>query len=462
MKSQLEKLLAPYDQTHLLQFWNELDNAEQANLAKQINALDLELIQTLFENQGSDGQWEQLAARAKVPPAITLDDFSNSEAFEEASSAGEGLLKSGKLGMILVAGGQGSRLGFNHPKGMFPIGPVSRRTLYQMHFEQVLARSKQFGATIPLYVMTSPPTHEETTKFLSENNFFGIPPADIKIFCQGVMPAVDENGKLLLESKGKIFVSPDGHGGTLAAFVKSGCLDDATSRGVEHLFYGQVDNPLLQICEPALIGHHLIRGSEMTSQVVRKNDPTQKVGNVVEVDGKVQIIEYSDLPRQYAQQLNEDGSLKLWAGSIAVHVFTLDFLKRSSQSADALPFHRANKVVSFVDHDGTQVTPAQPNAIKFERFIFDLLPSANNAIVCEVAPEDGFCALKNAPPATSETEEHVKAAISSLHSRWLEAVGATVEPGTQIEINPLFAVDQKELENRVNRGTTFNQPTYLK
>lgn len=463
MKSQLEEKLDQFGQSHLLRFWDELNQTDQASLAKQINELDLELVQSLYKAQKSGGnKWAELAAKAEVPPAITLKDFADQESYDQAYAQGKAALESGKLGMILVAGGQGSRLGFNHPKGMFPIGPVSDCSLYQIHFEKVLARSKQFGATIPLYVMTSPPTHEETTKFLTENNFFGIPESDVKIFCQGVMPAVDEFGKLLLDSKSKVFVSPDGHGGTLEALVNSGCLDDAKGRGVEHIFYGQVDNPLIQVCDPALIGYHLKSGSEMTSQVVRKNEPSQKVGNVVLVDGEVQIIEYSDLPEQYASQTNEDGSLKLWAGSIAVHIFATEFLDRSSRSTDALPFHQAKKKVAFVNELGARLKPSQPNAIKFERFIFDLLPSANNAIVCEVDPADGFCAVKNAPPAPSETPQHVKDAISALHTRWLTAAGATVEEGTPIEINPLYAPDAVSIAAKIEPGANFNQPTYLK
>lgn len=461
MKSELEEKLAPFKQSHVLRFWDELSESEQVALAEQINSLDLALIEKLFKEHAGAGQWEQLAAKADVPPAITLADFADKESYDQAYQTGCTALKSGKLGMILVAGGQGSRLGFNHPKGMFEIGPISNRTLYQMHFEQVLARSKQFGVSIPLYVMTSPPTHEETTNFLNENKFFGLAPDDVKIFCQGVMPAVDSNGKLLLETKSKIFASPDGHGGTLAALDKSGCLADSTARGIEHLFYGQVDNPLIQICDPALVGYHIKSGSEMTSQVVRKNEPTQKVGNVVVVDGQVQIIEYSDLPKKYAEQTNEDGSLKLWAGSIAVHIFALGFLKAAVGNADSLPFHRAKKKVPFINELGAKLKPTQPNAIKFEKFIFDLLPSAKNAIVCEVDPADGFCAVKNAAPAESETPEHVRAAISALHTRWLESAGAIVEEGTQIEINPLYATDAKLLAGKIESGLTFNKPTYL-
>jgi UDP-N-acetylglucosamine/UDP-N-acetylgalactosamine diphosphorylase len=288
-----------------------------------------------------------------------------------------------------------------------------------------------------------------------------MPASDIKIFCQGVMPAVDADGKLLLETKGKIFVSPDGHGGTLAALVKNGCLDDANQRGIEHLFYGQVDNPLIQICDPALIGYHIKSKSEMTSQVVRKNEPTQKVGNVVAVDGKVQIIEYSDLPEKHARQTEEDGSLKLWAGSIAVHIFSVDFLQKSSKQAETLPFHHARKIVPFVDSSGQTVKPDAANAIKFERFIFDLLPYANNAIVCEVDPADGFCAVKNAPPAPSETPDHVKAAISNLHKRWLDEAGVKVADGVKVEINPLFAPDALALKSKVSAGTTISKTTYF-
>jgi len=461
LKSELEAKLTPFGQTHVLRFWDQLDEGEQSSLAKQIEELDLELVQSLYQSSASSNKWAELAAKAEVPPAITLSDFANPASNEEASKLGTDALKAGKLGMILVAGGQGSRLGFNHPKGMFPIGPVSNRTLYQMHIEQILARSKQFGVMIPLYVMTSPPTHEETSNFLKENNYFGMSSDNLKIFCQGVMPAVNQSGKLLLETKSKIFVSPDGHGGTLGAFVKSGCYDDAVGRGIEHLFYGQVDNPLIQICDPALVGYHLKSGSEMTSQVVRKNEPTQKVGNVVQVDGKVQIIEYSDLPKEQAEQLNEDGTLKLWAGSIAVHIFDMKFLKTASQTADSLPFHRAKKAVPFINELGARMRPSQPNAVKFERFIFDLLPSAKNAIVCEVAPADGFCAVKNAPPATSETPEHVRQAISDLHKRWLESAGVTVSDGTLVEINPLFAPDIATLTTKVESGTHFDKPTYL-
>ncbi len=462
MLKQLETILESSGQVHLLRFWDELNETQRESLSRQIEQVDFDLIASLLQASDDANQWSELAAKAEVPPAITLEDFADPDSFVDASKIGGEAISQGQVAMILVAGGQGSRLGFDHPKGMFPIGPLSNRTLYQIHIEQIIARAKQFDSTIPLYVLSSPPTHEETTAFLAQNNNFGLAPENLKVFCQGTMPAVDADGKILLAAKDQLFASPDGHGGTLAALAKSGCLQDMQDRGIKHVFYGQVDNPLIQICNPALIGYHIKSKSEMTSQVVRKSEPLQKVGNVVKVGEDVQIIEYSDLPAQYASQINPDGSLKLWAGSIAVHIFETDFLVRSSRSPDSLPFHRAHKKVAFVDASGKQVQPDEPNATKFERFIFDLLPSAQNAIVCEVAPEDGFCAVKNAPPATSETPAHVKQAISDLHSKWLVGAGVQVQPGVLVEINPLLAVDGEQLTAKIKSGVALKSGETLK
>lgn len=442
--------LAKFNQEHVLKYWDELSAQQQASLAEQIDNIDFEQLQNLAAQKSDATKWGELADKAVSPPSITLEQFRDSKSNDAAYELGAEAIKAGKVGMILTAGGQGSRLGFEHPKGMYPIGPVSGRTLYQIILEHTMARAKQFNSRIPTYVMTSPPTHDESSSFLNENKFFGYPKEDLKIFCQGVMPAVDSNGRLILEEKGKIFVSPDGHGGTLAALDKSGCLKDMIDRGIEYVFYGQIDNPLIQVCDPALVGYHIQQKSELTTQVVRKNEPLQKVGNVVSIDGRTQIIEYSDLPEKHARLTNEDGSLKFWAGSIAVHIFNVEFLKGASTDADSLPFHVASKKVPFLDENGTLQKPESPNATKYEKFIFDLLPLAENSMVCEVDPAEGFCAVKNAPPAPSETPDHVKQAISDLHKKWLTNCGVEVAAETMIEINPLFAVDQRQLKEKAD------------
>jgi len=461
LDSKLQQTLARHGQEHVLKFWDHLDADQQTSLSDTLSKIDFDQLDKLFNKSFSESSWAELAAAAQVPPAKTLEDFADGASFAEAREKGLEVLRGGKVAMVIVAGGQGSRLGFDHPKGMFPIGPISDRTLFQIFFENVKARGAESDTTIPLYIMTSPPTHVETVEFLTANNWFGIPESDVRVFCQGTLPAVDENGKLLLESKHEIFQSPDGHGGTLKALEVNGCLKDMQDRGIEQLFYAQIDNPLVQVCHPALMGYHVLAGSEMTTQVVRKVDPLFKVGNVVEVDGVVQIIEYSDLPEEYARQTNADGSLKLWAGNIAVHIFSIDFLARSVDNADSLPFHRAHKKVPHVDGDGNLVTPDSPNAFKFEKFIFDLLPSAKNAIVCEVAPAEGFCAVKNAPPAPSETPDHVKDAIVSLHRSWLESAGAKVTEGVKVEISPIFATDREALAEKIEPGTIVDSDKYF-
>ena len=461
IEPELQQHLESHGQSHVLQHWDELDAEQQAALSKSLSDIDFDQLATLFNKSSADSGWAELAAAAKAPPAKTLDDFADTESYAAARQKGLEILRDGNVAMIVVAGGQGSRLGFDHPKGMFPIGPLSNKTLFQIFFESIKARGAESGTTIPLYIMTSPPTHDETIEFLTANKWFGIDESDVRVFCQGTMPAVDGDGKLLLEAKDRIFRSPDGHGGTLRALEVGGCLEDMKQRGIEHLFYAQIDNPLVQVCNPALIGYHALAGSEMTTQVVRKVEPLQKVGNVVEVDGLVQIIEYSDLPEEYAKQTNEDGSLKIWAGNIAVHIFSVDFLNRSLANADSLPFHRAHKKVPFIDGDGNLVAPEKPNAFKFEKFIFDLLPLAKNAIVCEVDPAEGFCAVKNAPPAPSETPQHVKDAIVALHRSWLESAGANVAEDVKVEISPMFATDREALAAKIDAGMTIDSDKYF-
>lgn len=460
LKQQLEKELSAAGQEHLLRFWDELDPEQRAQLVGQIRELDLPLIASLRFPDAATDDWEALASHAESPPAITLADFADPTSYQQAFEKGRQALSAGEVGMILVAGGQGTRLGFDRPKGMYPIGPLSGRTLFQMLIDHLQARARQFQTKIPLYVMTSPATHQDTVSYFQKHDNFGLS-NDLKVFCQGTMPAMDMKGRLILEKKYSLFSSPDGHGGMLAALARSGYLQEMADRAIKYVFYAQVDNPLVQVCHPALVGYHLLRGSEMTTQVVRKQEPLQRVGNVVKVDGQVRIIEYSDLPETQARRTNPDGSLMFWAGSIAVHIFDTDFLVRCQFDQTSLPFHRAVKKVPFINETGQQVHPTEPNAIKFERFIFDLLPLARRAIVCEVDPAEGFCAVKNSPPAASETPRHVQQAISNLHRRWLEQAGASVEPNVCVEINPLFAVDADDLKTRLAPGMNIQEPTYF-
>jgi UDP-N-acetylglucosamine/UDP-N-acetylgalactosamine diphosphorylase len=462
MKENLLSILAPHGQEHLLAFWDRLNDGQRENLARQVRRIDFALLDRLYARRNDQSNIRELANRAAPPPAIRLNSSQNPFTPAQTRQRGREALAAGHVGTILVAGGQGTRLGFDHPKGMYSIGPVSHRTLFQIHAEKIVAASRRYGVRIPLYLMTSPKTHDETADFFKRHDRFGLPEDDLFMFCQGTMPAVDAaTGKVLLESPSRIEVSPDGHGGMLAAFATSGGLKDARLRGIRQLFYFQVDNPLVDVCGPEFIGYHILADSELTTQVIAKRDPMDYVGNVVQVDGRLHVIEYSDLPDDVCRRRNTDGSLTIWAGSIAVHILDISMLARMAESADGLPFHYAHKKVAHIDAGGRLVEPKTSNAIKFERFIFDLMPFSANAIVIEIDPRDGFGPLKNAPGAASDTPEMVQGMMIAQHTRWLKQAGVEVSEGVPVEICPLFALDAEELAQKIPPGTRVTKPTYF-
>ena len=371
---------AAHGQGHLFAFWDELSNDERHTLVGEVQLIDFELVEQLFRAAGNTNRFAALTQNAQPPQAIRLAGDHDQISADKARAAGEQALRRGEVGAILVAGGQGSRLGFDHPKGMYPIGPVSQASLFQILFEKLAAVGRRYGVAIPVYLMTSSTTHEETADYLQANRNFGLSSENVSLFCQGVMPAVDAStGRILLAKRGEVALSPDGHGGMLAALVRSGGFADIERRGLKHLFYFQVDNPLVEMCDPLFLGHHILAKSEASTLAIAKTDPLERVGNIVQLDGRTQIIEYSDLPAEVAQARNADGSLRFWAGNTAVHAFEVEFLHRVSQDQLQLPFHIALKKVPYVDEQGCSVDPAEPNAFKFERFIFDLLPAAERA-----------------------------------------------------------------------------------
>ncbi len=449
-------------QEHVLRYWEELSPEVQTQLRSQLGSVNVQELAELFACRQELANWSELAARAVSPPAFRLNDAQPRFANSDAVARGEAALRDGRVAAILVAGGQGTRLGFDHPKGMFPAGPVSQRTLFQIFADQLRARGERYGVRIPLYLMTSPATHDETVAYFDEHDYLGLSREDVTIFCQGTMPAIDaQTGKLLLAEKHSLALSPDGHGGTLSALARHQLLMKALSRGIEQLFYFQVDNPLVEIADPAFIGYHLLSQSEMSTLVVAKQDPSEKVGVLVEIDGQVRVLEYSDLPPEAAERRTPDGSLALWAGNTAVHVFERSFLERVESQASALPFHLAFKAVPFIDDLGELITPQEPNAIKFERFIFDLLPHAKNAIVVEIDPAAGFAPIKNASGAPRDTPETSRAAMVARHRRLLAEAGAQIDGDGLVEISPLYALDAAELRTKLPQDARLSAPLFL-
>ncbi|TWT77726.1 putative uridylyltransferase [Posidoniimonas polymericola] len=464
----LRAKLAPFDQQHVLRFWDELSNEGRERLAAQLEDVDPELIAQVHGGDAEQPDWAALAKQAVPPPAMRLSDRQQGKSGglgvtpDQAQQRGRQALDAGEVGVLLVAGGQGSRLGFDHPKGMYPIGPISDATLLQIHLEKAVALAKRHGVSVPVYLMTSPVTHDEQVAFLKEHDNFGLADDDLVVFCQGTMPAIDaQTGKLLMAAKDSLFLSPDGHGGTVAALAKSGAIDHMNRRGVKHLFYLQVDNPIVPIGDAELIGYHLLAESELTSMAVAKETPGEKLGNFAMIDDRMTIIEYSDMPDDVAELADASGGLKFWAGSIAVHVFGVAFLERMLGMKDSLPLHIAHKKVPHVDASGELVEPTENNALKLEKFIFDLLPKANNPIVVEYAEDEVFAPLKNAPGAPKDTEEYVQRFMMAQHRGWLAAAGVDVPADAPVEISPLWGLDAEGVKVKAD-GVKIDGPTYLR
>lgn len=457
---ELRQRLQQYDQEHVLAGWDRLSDAERQELVAQLQGLDLEQLRQLYL-QRDKGFPLPTPEQIRPVPVQQL-----AEGAEEARRLGETALRRGEVAALVVAGGQGSRLGFEHPKGMYAIAPVTNKPLFQIHAEKVLALARRYGKPIPFLVMTSPATDAETKAFFAEKQYFGLPAGEVFFFCQGTMPALDmQTGRLLLEAPGRLFASPNGHGGTLTALADSGLLARLQERGIRHVFYFQVDNPLVKVADPLFLGHHLVARSEVSTKVIPKEGPTDKLGNLVLVDGRCTIIEYSDLPEALARQTDEQGRLRLRVGNPAIHLFATDFLARVTQGKGRIPFHVARKKVPYLDATGKLVKPERENALKFEMFIFDVLPLAERWLVVETSRREEFMPLKNA--TGSESPQTVQQAMSDLAAEWLARAGVSVprrpdgSAAVPLEVSPLYALDAEELAAKVDRGLKIQGPTYL-
>jgi UDP-N-acetylglucosamine/UDP-N-acetylgalactosamine diphosphorylase len=460
LPADLRQRLHQNGQPHVVAGWDRLDDKEQRGLLEQLRALDLELLRRLYQQRD---QTFSLPAPDKIQPA-PITQLTAAHARERA--LGEEALGRGEVAVLMVAGGQGSRLGSDQPKGMFPIGPVSNHSLFQIHAEKVQALWRRHGGPVPFLIMTSPATHAETVRFFAEHRWFGLPPDEVFFFQQGTMPALDHaTGQLLFEAPGRLFLSPNGHGGTLTALADGGLLGRLRRHGVEHLFYFQVDNPLVKIADPLFLGHHIAERAEVSSKVVPKDGPADRLGNLVVVDGRCTMIEYSDLPENLARESDDQGNLRLGAGSPAIHIFDMAFLERVARGGARMPYHVARKKVAHVDAVGNAATPDRENALKFELFIFDVLPLAARWTAVETSRREEFAPLKNATGADSP--ERVRQAISDLAGDWLAQAGVDVprrpddSVAVPLEISPLYALDAEELKARIDPATCISGPTHF-
>lgn len=452
--STMKEILNQHNQTSLIKTLDTLSPVKTESLLKDLSQVDFALMDKL--NQG-EGIFHSKKAKLSPAPIIGIPRSSNEKRLEElARNTGEKQIAQGKIAILLVAGGQGSRLGFDGPKGAYPITPLKNKTLFQLHAEKILALYQKYNHHPFWCIMTSRDNHQQTLDFFERHQYFGLNKDRVLFFQQGVLPAVDDNGQLILKNENSLFLSPNGHGGTLEALADSGVLQQLKNNGVEHLFYFQVDNVLIKIPDPVFVGYHVRNQADISLKVLRKRNAEEKVGVVGIQDGKTIVVEYSDLLDEDKYATDHKGQLKYWAASIGIHMISLDFITKLTSGEFFLPYHIAWKKVQTVNSKGEKT---ELMGKKFERFIFDALYFADKVVNMECKREEDFAPVKNAEG--EDSPQTAKQALIDQWNRWLKKAQAIMEPGIIVEISPLFAMEEDEILDKVIPGTEFHKDTYL-
>lgn len=449
-------------QGHVFAFFEKLEPAERQRLLSEAAEIDLaeidRLVTSLVKTGAAAGV--DLSDLSPSPYHAHPERGGDAQAWAKAKAAGEEALRKGRVAAFTVAGGQGTRLGYDGPKGTYGVTPIKKKSLFQVFAEKIKATGDRYGKPIHWFIMTSHQNHAATESFFSEHKFFGLDRARVHFFRQGRMPAVGFDGKILLETKGSIAMSPDGHGGSLRALDRSGALDLMKQDGIDALSYFQVDNPLVRCVDPSFVGWHFLGKSEMSSKMIPKAYPEEKVGHFCMQRGRLVVVEYSDLPMAMQKEIDPaTKQLRYVAGSIAIHVLDREFVRRMASGGEgSLPFHRADKKIPTLDASGAPVKPEKANGVKFEMFVFDALPFAKNPVVIETLRANDFSPVKNAEGIDSPRtcrEDQLRQYV-----RWLKSNGAQLQadqtglPPFALEVAPSFGYDEDSFADSWKRLAT--------
>ena len=411
-EKELRNTAEQYGQEHLFRFWKELAQKERSQLLHAVEQIDFARMSTLIDtwilNEPAPEHFSHIAPVNVIPPVTHDTD-------REALDAGEQALRSGQVATFVVAGGQGTRLGFDKPKGTYPIGPITGKTLFRYHAEKIRNLQRHYETVIPWYVMVSPTNDLQTRDYFREEQYFGLNPDDILFVRQKVVPCVDDAGKFLLETPCQPAVSPNGHGGSIEALVEGGAIEHAEARGVKTLCYFQVDNWAVKVADPWFIGYHCLANASMSSKCHRRNDSREAVGVHCLCDDVYRVIEYSELDL-YPQLLEVDanGTPLYFAGNPAIHILSTSFIKQIYERFDTFPWHKAHKKISSLDENGILIKPEKPNGYKFETFVFDALRFISHPpVALEIERPGEYTPIKQ-----FEGTNSVTAARNSMASYW--------------------------------------------
>ncbi len=439
-------------QSHLLCFWPTLGERSRHLLLAELEEIALESLPDLVARCVLGDSASSLPAAEQLEPVVPER---LAEAGPAALDAGEQELSQGAVAAVTVAGGQATRLGFDGPKGIFPVGPVTGHGSFHLFAEQLLATGKRYGRAVPWYVMTSASNHCATVAWFEAHGLLGLAPDQVRFFVQGRMPCFGLDGRILLEERGRVAFAPDGHGGIFGALERSGMLREMSERGVHHLSCFQVDNPLVRCLDPRFIGMHALAGAELSSKSLAKAHDREGLGTFCRHRGRLTVVEYSELPESMATARGSDGHRRYDAGSISVYVIERRFAERMVDAG--LPWHRARKRVGHLDcATGRRVEPSEPNAVKLERFLFDAASQAQGWLVVETSRDEEFAPVKNL--AGADSVQTSRGALVRRACRWLREAGVEVpvgedgEPAAVVEISAWVAQEARELRGSVPGG----------
>lgn len=457
-EAELKELREKYEkakQEHVLAFYDELDIEGKATLFEQLSLFDPDRInvladKALFPPKTSDAE-PTIEPLPESATASLLD--APAEKKDEWYKGGLAHIAENKVAVVLMAGGQGTRLGSSDPKGCFDIGLPSKKSLFQMQAERILKvqqLAKQHASlttdpVVPWYVMTSGPTRAPTEKFFQDHDYFGLSKENVIIFEQGVLPCISNEGKILMESKSKVAVAPDGNGGIYKALLMSEARTDMRKRGIEHIHAYCVDNCLVKVADPVFIGFASSKSVDIATKVVRKRAANEPVGLIVEKNGKPDVVEYSEIDKEMAEAKDSVDRLKFRAANIVNHYYSFGFFESIEQWAHQLPHHVAKKKIPYMDTDsGETIKPDKPNGIKLEQFVFDVFPFVGmDKFAClEVERKEEFSPLKNARGSAEDNPDTSKQDIMEQGARWLRDAGAVVVSegsSSGVEVSPLIS-----------------------
>ena len=389
-KEAIDKL-KEYGQNHIVNILEKLDETKKQELIEQINKIDFHQMMELYQNTKKEIKFKE----GKIEPVPYLDKAKLTEdQREEFDKLGEEIVKNNQYAVVTMAGGQGTRLGHTGPKGTFKLDVYGKgKYLFEILADNLQEANKKYGVVINWYIMTSKENNADTVEFLEKNNYFGYDKNKVTIFKQSELPLVDTEGKFLINKEYKIKEASDGNGGTYSSLRASGCLADMKEKGIKWIFIGGVDNALLKMVDVTLLGMAVKKGVQIASKSVAKANPQERVGVFGKMNNHPKVIEYTELPKKMAEEVDSDGELKFGESHIMCNLYTIDAIEKISK--EPLIYHTAFKKNSYIDENGKEVIPTEPNSYKFESFIFDAFEFFDDIAILRGKREDDFAPVKN-------------------------------------------------------------------